>query len=254
MLGETLLLGSTQPPQKPQPRRLARLAVARKSEIFGMTRIFDSRTTRRSPLRTTRRPVLTAACFALAAAPFIPTQPHSTAGRRSGLPAVAGCRAATPEVPFARLTAPQPHTSPTSQPAGRRKPLGDRLAAPSRAPVSSYKSTIAAYIESCDDDPGCGGQLNRNRYRAPRPTRRAADREQRERRAGAVRALQEPVRFDCRSSGSATGRKSCIVTVETAVFLIDTVQHLQTARHRAAFRFRTRHHRTRNAVERIVRE
>ena len=49
-------------------------------------------------------------------------RPRNT-GRRSGLPAVAGCRAATSEVPLARLAAPQPHASPAS--AG-----GDRETAP----------------------------------------------------------------------------------------------------------------------------
>jgi len=41
LCGESLLLRSTRPSAKPQPRRLARLAVARKSPIFGMTRILE---------------------------------------------------------------------------------------------------------------------------------------------------------------------------------------------------------------------
>jgi putative transposase len=42
--------------------------------------------------------------------------------------------------------------------------------------------------------------------------------------------------------------------VETAVFLVDGAQHLQTALSRAGLRFQTRRHGNRNAVERIFRE
>jgi putative transposase len=42
--------------------------------------------------------------------------------------------------------------------------------------------------------------------------------------------------------------------VETAVFLVDGAQHLQTALHRAGLRFQIRRHGNRNAVERIFRE
>ena len=153
MLGETLLLGSTQPPQKPQPRRLARLAVARKSEIFGMTRIFDSRTTRRSPLRTTRRPVLTAACFAppgdgVSRAPVrsahgdrgCPFYSHPTAQHRretvraacsGGLP---GCNSRGP-VRAAHGTAAShlPNLAASRSPETARRPAGGSLARASRA-------------------------------------------------------------------------------------------------------------------------
>ena len=42
--------------------------------------------------------------------------------------------------------------------------------------------------------------------------------------------------------------------VETAVFLVDGAQHLQTALQRAGLRFQMRRHGNRNAVERIFRE
>jgi putative transposase len=42
--------------------------------------------------------------------------------------------------------------------------------------------------------------------------------------------------------------------VETAVFLVDGAQHLQTALHRAGLRFQICRHGNRNAVERIFRE
>ena len=42
--------------------------------------------------------------------------------------------------------------------------------------------------------------------------------------------------------------------VETAVFLVDGAQHLQTALHRAGLRFQMSRHGNRNAVERIFRE
>ena len=42
--------------------------------------------------------------------------------------------------------------------------------------------------------------------------------------------------------------------VETAVFLVDDAQHLQTALQRAGLRFQMRRHGNRNAVERIFRE
>ena len=42
--------------------------------------------------------------------------------------------------------------------------------------------------------------------------------------------------------------------VETAVFLVDGAQHLQTALHRAGLRFQISRHGNRNAVERIFRE
>ena len=42
--------------------------------------------------------------------------------------------------------------------------------------------------------------------------------------------------------------------VETAVFLVDGAQHLQTALHRAGLRFQMDRHGNRNAVERIFRE
>jgi putative transposase len=42
--------------------------------------------------------------------------------------------------------------------------------------------------------------------------------------------------------------------IESAVFLVDGAQHLQTALARAPLRFQTEHHGNRNAVERIFRE
>jgi putative transposase len=42
--------------------------------------------------------------------------------------------------------------------------------------------------------------------------------------------------------------------VETAVFLVDGAQHLQTALQRAGLRFQTSRHGNRNAIERIFRE
>ena len=42
--------------------------------------------------------------------------------------------------------------------------------------------------------------------------------------------------------------------IETAVFLVDGAQHLQTALQRAGLRFQMRRHGNRNAVERIFRE
>ena len=89
--GGSSLLRSTRPPAKPQPRRLARLAA------------------RRSPLRTARRPVLAAACFALAAAPLSPT----------------------PTAQHGSLTPPQP----------RRRAAADRTA--SRRPASSLARSLA---------------------------------------------------------------------------------------------------------------
>ena len=78
---------------------------------------------RASPHRETASPEPPfAPLTGIAAAPFIPTHPHGTAGRRSGLPAVAGCRAATPEVPLAGLTGPQPHASPASSAGCRGTP------------------------------------------------------------------------------------------------------------------------------------
>jgi putative transposase len=42
--------------------------------------------------------------------------------------------------------------------------------------------------------------------------------------------------------------------VETAVFLVDGVKHLQTALQRASLRFQISRHGNRNAVERVFRE
>ena len=50
--------------------------------------------------------------------------PRNT-GRRSGLPAVAGCRAATPDVPLARLAGPAPHRgNPPTPSRGRSRAAG----------------------------------------------------------------------------------------------------------------------------------
>ena len=98
--GETLPLRSIQPPQKPQPRRLARLAA------------------RRSPLRTARRPVLTSPGVALAAAPLNPTRPHRN---RSLTPPQPRRRAAA-----GRTASRRPASSLARSRAGRRPARGTR--------------------------------------------------------------------------------------------------------------------------------
>ena len=114
MFGVTLLLRSTRPPAKPQPRRLARLAVARKSEIFGMTRTLEPRVGRLSAGRRLRRREPPACSGALA------TPPGDRCLRRRASP---HRETASPEPPFAPLT--EIAAAPLNPTPNRTAPPGD---------------------------------------------------------------------------------------------------------------------------------